>query len=69
MLRILVMSFIQILWLPTAPSPTITHFMALIEFGSSLIFQIEITSKYYNVYALVSQIIIEFCWTLVTSIT
>ena len=54
------MSYIQIVWLPTAPSPTITHFMALIAFGSSLIFQIEITSEYSNVYALVSQITIEF---------
>ena len=53
--------YIQIVWLPTAPSPTITHFIALTEFGSSLIFQIEITSKYTNVFALVSQITIEMC--------
>ena len=58
---ILIMSYIQIVWLPTAPSPTITHFIALTEFGSSLIFQIKITSNYSNVHALVSQIIIEFC--------
>ena len=55
------MSYIQIVWLPTAPSPTITHFIALTEFGSSLIFQIKITSNYSNVYALVSQMIIECC--------